>query len=289
VLQFLVDMAENNNTGGGGFVFTYTSLPFFAIAVIGVASNVLLLVALGKDPLKCFRNSGTYFVMNLSVSDTLTCILAPFFQGKTNWHPYLDYAMACSSFASIISILSISIDRFFLIAFPLRHRLLVKGKLVVTWLAGVWIMSLILPITILFYGLKKNLHFYQYAFCKTVIILSVLIYASTYCKLKKQSRNIALQNSNESRAQELRIIKEKQFLRTIILIACITFFCTMPSLAFFQISDPLALNRKNFVVDVFQSIFLGLFMVNFAVNPIIYVIRLPNYRKTFRILYYRTV
>ncbi len=41
--------------------------------------NVLLLVAFLKDPLKCFRNSGTHLVMNLAVSDCLTCLFAPSF------------------------------------------------------------------------------------------------------------------------------------------------------------------------------------------------------------------
>ncbi len=66
-------MAENS------YEFAYSDLPLITISVLGVALNVLLLVAFLKDPLKCFRNSGTYLVMNLAVSDCLTCLFAPSF------------------------------------------------------------------------------------------------------------------------------------------------------------------------------------------------------------------
>jgi hypothetical protein len=48
----------------------------FAIGPVGVFMHLLLLIALLKDPLKCFRNSGTYLVGNLAVSDFLVCLLA---------------------------------------------------------------------------------------------------------------------------------------------------------------------------------------------------------------------
>ena len=44
-----------------------------------------------------------------------------------------------------------------------------------------------------------------------VIILSSVMYSFTYYNLKKQSRNIALQNLSESRAQEIRSLKKSDF------------------------------------------------------------------------------
>ena len=280
-------MVANNNTEGLNFEFTYSNLPFVIICVIGVASNVLLLIAFSKDPLKCFRNSGTYLVMNLSVADCLTCIFAPFIHAmpKTSWYPVVEYFTLWSTFASLASILSVSIDRFILVAFPIRHRIWVKAKVIVMWLAAVWTMSCALPILRLFYGPGRNFEIYKYAFCQTIIIPSVFFYAFTYYKLKKQSRNIASQNSNEGWAQEQRVLKEKQFLKTIILIACIAFACTMPSLVFFQVYGSLTSGQDN-LEKTFQKVFMCIFVINFAVNPFIYVVRLPNYRKTFRILYY---
>ncbi len=60
-------MAENNYV----YEFAYSDLPLIKISVLGVALNVLLLLAFLKDPQKCFRNSGTYLVMNTVKTDWL--------------------------------------------------------------------------------------------------------------------------------------------------------------------------------------------------------------------------
>ncbi len=52
-------------------------------------------------------------------------------------------------------------------------------------------------------------------------------------------------NQNVNCAQEIRTLKEKQFLKTIIIIACIAFACVVPSLIFFQINGLLRLTKGN--------------------------------------------
>ena len=283
-------MAGSNNTEGVSFDLTHSNFPVFAITIIGVASNVLLLVAFGKDPLKCFRNSGTYLVMNLSVTDCLTCMLAPFSHAITIADSRLifEYLLQWIASASFALILAVSIDRFILVAYPIRHHALVNGKLIALWLAAAWVLSFILPVLRWIDSSTRNFKANNYVFAIIIVIFSVLFYASTYCKLKKQSRNIASQVSNvQSRAQQLRLLKETQFLKTIILVACIAFVCTVPSMIFFQITDVLAVRKDILVFQTFSKIFMCLFYINFAVNPFIYVIRLPNYRKTFHILFYK--
>ena len=70
----LKKMVDNNITTSFSFNFTYANLPIIVISVFGITSNILLLIAFLKDPLKCFRNSGTYLVMNLSIADCLTSL-----------------------------------------------------------------------------------------------------------------------------------------------------------------------------------------------------------------------
>ncbi len=272
-------MAENN------YQFAYSDLPVFTISVLGVALNVLLLVAFLKDPLKCFRNSGTYLVMNLAVSDCLTCLFAPFFLVTDvipGWHWIFEFLLMWFGTASFVSIASISIDRFLLVAYPIKHHIKMKRKVIILWLAAIWVLSCTIPLVRLFYGRKGN----DQIIGVIIIIISVVIYTCTYWKLRKQAKNIALQNSRESRAQEIRILKEKKFLNTIILIACVAFLCIVPSMVFFQIYDSLTW-WNDILVKIFRQIFRFIFYTNFAVNPIIYVIRLPNYRKTFHLLYWR--
>ncbi len=279
-------MAENSRE------FAYSDLPLITVIVLGVALNVLLLVAFLKDPLKCFRNSGTYLVMNLAVSDCLTCLVAPFFHNWDvipGWQWIFEFLVMWFGTASFVSIASISIDRFLLIAYPIKHHIKMKGKVIILWLAAIWIMSCTFPLIRLFYDRNGNERSAVYIFAAIMIITSAVIYACTYWKLRKQAKNIALQNSRESRAQETRILKEKKFLNTIIIIACVAFLCIVPSMLFFRIINPNpSYSSSNIlVIQIFTKIFLFFFQANFAVNPVIYVIRLPNYRKTFYLLYWR--
>ena len=281
-------MAETNVFVDVVYKTTYSILPAVIMCILGVVSNVLLLVALITDPLKCFRNAGTYLVMNLSVSDCLTCLISSvvYIRGRSHGRAILYFAMYWPASVSIVSIASISIDRFLIVAYPIKHRILVKGKVMILWIAAIWMISCVIPIFRLFSDdrvsetIDKSI---MNIVPVIIIILSSFMYSSTYYKLKKQSRNIALQNSNDIRAQEIRNLKERRFIQTIIIIACTAFVSVVPSLIFSMVYNSLGFNIKAWQIVGEISIFI--LCLNFAVNPFIYILRLPNYRKTFYLLY----
>ena len=279
-------MAESNTIVSMGDEFAYVNLLRIMIGTFGAVSNVLLLVAFIKDPLKCFRNSGTYLVMNLSVSDCITSLLCGLLfeiARGTFLYPILGFFFFWIAGVSFVSITSISIDRFLMVAYPIKHRILVKGKIMILWISGTWITNFAASIFILFSDIRDSRNRQVLCTCCMIlVIISAVMYSSTYYKLKKQSRNLALQNSTENRAQEIRILKEKRFLKTIIIIACVAFVCTVPCLLLFLFYE-----YQSSALKVPYTICISMFLSNFAVNPLIYIIRLPNYRKTFYLLYCR--
>ena len=284
-------MAENNTANNASFQFMYSLTPLTIICSFGVVSNVLLLVAFIKDPLKCFRNSGTYLVMSLSVSDCLACLVSPFYYSTKK--KILKTASDLIKFlafwlggASFLSITSISVDRFLMVAYPIKHRIFMKGKLIILWLTAIWIASLMVAGLSLTYIVKKGSNMAQIV-AAIVITLSAVMYSSTYYKLKKQTRILAALNSTESRAQEIRTLKEKRFLTTIILIACLAFSCVTPYMIVYITYDLLSLRKDTLTFEVMETATTIIFSTNFAMNPLIYILRLPSYRKTFYLLYCR--
>ena len=267
---------------------THIDLSLFIISILGAVSNVLLLVAFIKDPLKCFRNSGTYLVMNLAVSDFLTSGL--FCYAHINPNEFLIFQFFLRWFVSVsfVSLTSISVDRFLLVAYPIKHRMLINGKVMVLWLAVIWMISSVIPASTMFSDVSETSSYN--AFCTVSVIFivsSFVMYSFTYYRLKKQSRNLALQNSTESRAQEKRILKEKRFLNTIVIIACIAFVCTVPSLIFFLFGEYMGIDFENPASVMVLMLSVYIFQVTFAVNPLIYILRLPSYRKKFYSFYCR--
>ena len=174
-------------------------IPTMTICIFGVVSNGLLLLAFFKDPLKCFRNSATHFVTNLSISDCLTCLFALFFYITANYmtaenRKIILFLQTSFAIVSLVSLTSISIDRFLMVAYPIKHGILMKGIVIVLCLAVIWIFGCSLSeITLLFDRQNK---IYMYNGGAIIITISAVIYAATYHKLKRQLRNIALQNSS---------------------------------------------------------------------------------------------
>ena len=280
-------MAENITTFS--FAFEYPYIAYSIIGFFGVTSNALLVIALIKDPLKCFKNSGTYFFINLSVSDLLTSLYgfsllhkAIFTSEFKMVTKFLTLTIGIVSFATMASV---SIDRFLLVAYPLKHHQLLTRKVMILWLLVIWISGIALPMSGLFFDYQMSLMLTINCLDISLVLFSVAMYAITYSTLKKHSKNIAQRNATEGRAQEIRILKEKKFLKTITLVACIAFFCIVPPMISFQLNRSLDFWNDDLETVVLHEMFIHIFYINFAVNPIIYVLRLPNYRKTFYSIY----
>ena len=282
-------MAENNTVSVGYELIFYVFLVFhIVICILGVITNTLLLVAFLKDPLKCFRNSGTYLVINLSVSDCLTSLLTLVFYitRRKSSNPIVDFFIRWSTGVSFVSITSISIDRFWMISSPIRHRILMKGKVTVLWMAAIWIVNMLISFSLIIFDVDTAIAIQGICTYNVIlIILSSVFHSPTYYKLKKQSRNMTLQNSAEGRAQEMRILKEKRFLKTIIIIACVAFICMVPNLLLLINYCLILLANYSQAFTIISKASAVIYQINFAVNPVIYILRLPNYRKTFYLLY----
>ena len=223
-------------------------------------------------------------MMNLSVSDCLVCLVGSFIITTGNrisgtvLQSIVIFLIFWLGSVSFLSITSISIDRFLMVTYPIKHRILMKGQLIILWIAAIWIVSCVNPSLFLVYGRKTGSSITNISGA-IFIVLSAVMYSSTYYKLKKQSRNMAAVNSTESRAQEIRNLQEKRFLNTIIIIASLAVGCVVP-FAFVHLCI-----SKHKMSEVLDAALLFIFYTNFAVNPVIYIIRLPNYRKTFYLLY----
>ena len=114
------------------FIITneYILLSVWIINISGVVLTVLLLVAFIIDLLKCFRSSGKYLVMNLSVSDCLSSIFYLLHTIKLT--PFISmiayFLVIWTGGVSSVSLTSVSIDRYLIVAYPIKHRILIRGK-----------------------------------------------------------------------------------------------------------------------------------------------------------------
>jgi uncharacterized membrane protein len=180
-------------------------------------------------------------------------------------------------------ILPISADRYMMVARPFKHRLVMNGKKAAFWIMFLWMASISCP---LYLRLTDNLRMFsdfKYAILAVVIVLTLIMYILTCLSLKRQAKS--LENMDDGKANKLRVASEERFLRTIIIIAVIAVVSLTPATIYGQIEyHGFDSNKKSNVVS---CILMTLLSLNFSINPIIYFLRLKNYRKTFVLVFCR--
>lgn len=270
----------------------FMNIPIYLISLYGAVSHIILFISFIKDPLECFRNSGTYFVAQLALSDFLVCLSKMIILNCSTPHSgyMVELITIFPAGLSFGMIVSISIDRFLIVTYPLKHRFFMEKKVIIIWLLVIWLISSIYPTKLAIVGRTTSEdETSQRILALIAILLTATLYTLTLFELKKQSLQMALCNatSSENRAQRKRLLKEKQFLWTIILIASITLICILPNMVWRAV-DPQSNFRQQFdskTTTILTSLMNIVYMVNFAINPCIYFIRLPNYRRTFKLLF----
>ena len=75
--------------------------------------------------------------MNLSVSDCLACLSYSFFHVDRKTFLIFQFFVRWGLVVLFVSITSISIDRFLMVAYPIKHCVLINGKVMVLWLATI--------------------------------------------------------------------------------------------------------------------------------------------------------
>ena len=170
--------------------FDVIFLPIFLICSVGVVANLMLLIAFVKDPLKCFRNSATYLVGSLALSDVLFSVGIAATIGLGAANRMLVFVNYFSLYSSMLAIFSIALDRYLMITFPFKHRLLMSGNKMAMWIAFIWFLSSIHPVKKVLMPSKTD-NTVKSGICLFFIILTALLYGKTYFALKKQAKSMA--------------------------------------------------------------------------------------------------
>ena len=262
-----------------GYNTMYWSL--YAVCIAGAISQMVLLICLIKNPLKCFRNSSTYLVANLAVCD-LAVVLEMIFGMFNSLDLYVRSLSHTSFYASILTILSIAVDRYVMVAYPFKHRLLMSGKKAGIWIVFIWIASVASPLCHILTGTFNGISEFKYGLLATVIVLTAFLYVLTFVSLQRQAKSLA-NKEEKMHAHRIRAANEERFLKTVIIVAVIAVVSLTPATVYGQVEQPgLDAEMES---NALYCVLMTLLTLNFAINPVIYFLRLKNYRKTLFIVF----
>ena len=170
----------------------YENFPHYFLCVCGFVAHVMLLVAFVKDPLKCFRNSATYLVASLAVSDMTVSISLPLADYlERNGFSYLRDFCFVAIMSSFLTIFSISVDRYLMVVHPFKHRSLINGRRMIVWIISIWIIGFGLVFTKRFIKDVTINRLFHAAVEIGLTFSTALIYASYHLRIFEKTVQIS--------------------------------------------------------------------------------------------------
>ena len=196
---------------------------------------------------------------------------------------------------SVTSVLSLSVERLFSVAFPLWHRVKMTTRVTRYWLAAVWLFHLTwegLLFVLLLYDYRIQWTLCKLFFMWVTFLLIQIMYFASYASLRKQ-RNELYKRQDLSQASirmtKTRLESEKNFLITIAIVCFVLALTLLPPLTatFVHILLDSVHNWTAVSISKEPKIVWGatVMTLNFGVNGLIYLWRMKKYRKTFKKLY----
>lgn len=246
----------------------------FITTLLGSLSNILILVSSSK-----LHSLSNLFIVNLSIADLMVCAVA--LPLNTVWTLRKTQGLCLSSailysrrivvsltsFASLLILGWVSIERFFVISWPLRHKFYITKARVRIILGISWTSSLIYGVTAAF-----DAHaVFTAVFATSATIVCYVVILACYVKIfvvvwKQKKIQPDLQVSQHQTHPV-----EKQVAKTMALVVGVLTLCFAP----------LTVVRQTLPRTYHGALHDGLLLLalsHSAMNPVIYFYRFKDYR-----------
>ena len=289
-----------------------TGISLMILSPITITSNVLLLLTILKDPLKCFRRPATYFIVALAFVDLTTGLFVePFFVmhrvaryvkwSPTPGEPYHSLNQIGNTLSyvgldlSFLLVLGLIFSQFIAITYPHHYRSVVTTRRV---LASVGFSLVYFTVFILLQFtevpratlFQVDLHLHSTLITVLLILGSAMLLRS-YRQYAAASRRLVgarnLENRDAGRPQtDLDRTNKRQFTSVTLLLSGILIVCALPHI----IAVHMNLYTKNKTLqerlDFSAAITIGdeMMFVKVAMDAFMYAWRLTKYRRSLKIV-----
>ena len=303
----------NNSTVPNEILLPFVVFKFIAI-IIGALGNITIIVYtifLGKE-----KTATSYLVGNLALVDLLVCLtfypiwIIEFIQTILNIDSDQDLFCKLSRstiwallFASVATLLALTVDRYLYIVKPLKYPLIVTRRRVFLAIAGIWLTVCCLFILFLFYWRRFDSKLrsvcliisYNFFLLMNVFIIClplILIFTLNFRILniaRKQRRQIfaetavTVNTTNEQSSKKLiglhRFRVGLKAAKTFLIVVVMLAFCVfIPTAIGVTIEHFCSESCRQIWYVVFNYEFYG---INSIVNAFIYGMRHIKYRKAY--------
>ena len=292
-----------NNTHSHTEISYFTASLATVFCLATVIGNVLVCLAIVRDPLRKMKTPFHYFLLSLCGTDLLVGLLldptmivvhireahGTLNKGDISWVFQMIHMLHfILSTASVLTLAAIAADRYVTVTSPVKYKTKITSKRAIVTSVVIWVAAL--GFSLLYF--KLGFFLYSFIFANTAVLSTFFILLFTHRSilrhLRKRSNYWQDRRTDESTISEKResakklrnIKKERKVAKALssVLIAFLASFlpaCVIIYLLNFCLSCNCLL--VHWLRDI-QALFVCL---NSAVNPYLYAWRLPHFRKAF--------
>ena len=216
----------------------------FVISIISCTGNGLIIAVVYKDPLKKLRTPFNFFLVNLSVSDLIVgCVTMPIsvYGHYREYTGYMDKTISdsihlsslMSESASLLSIIVLSVDRYFAVAKPIEYREKMGWRRCALAASLIWVVSLSAPFTIFVFGYMQYLMYFMSTAILTGVVVMVIISTMIRKTLRKQNRKMTKHDSSDKNTNNTfhrqRMATERKVTRLFFLVTAVFTIIYLPA------------------------------------------------------------
>lgn len=268
----------------------------FILATLTICGNLLLLITILFDPLRCLRTPTTYFIANLAFSDLLIGLLLGYGnavdeylqyadEGKPKWiATVINIGGGATLVSGIWTVIALALDRYVAVTDPLHYSERVTTRRVVLYILLSWLLAMALPVPYLF--ARQSWPIVLLIFSHTHFTIPVLLLLVVYFRIfRSLSRRrlglLRLTASISTMTLRHTLESEKKTTSTslvILILFCasfLPFYVKIQILNFCKCLDSKTYRNFSFVVHTF--LYLSSLM-----DPFIYAWRVPKFRRSLR-------
>ncbi|XP_031552190.1 lysophosphatidic acid receptor 1-A-like [Actinia tenebrosa] len=268
----------------------YFIIPSGIIGALTMALNLLVVVAVAKN--KKLHKPAFYYVSSLAVADFIAgfMIAYAFFRGfftGTTTRLELELKQAVfilSVSASILTLLVISLNRYFVIVHPFHYRSTMNNAIVVIAIVITWIYPIVggfLPLagwndanyecSGIIPGLAKSYVFVLSLHVVVILIVILVLYLRIYCKVRESANSFVVGGRSAERKAHIKVAK------TLFIVTTAFAVCWLPYMTICILDF-----AHSIKLEKYTPVFAVLAALNSGLNPLIYAWRDGEMRTTFK-------
>jgi hypothetical protein len=265
------------------------SIATMSVAAVGILLNLAVIIAMAIDPLKILRKGPWVTILNLAIADLISCISTfclwgDIFFNKTqsdlSYSVTVDFGWAFGISASFLLLTFLTVQIFIVTKYPLKSRYCLTTPRIALVCISLWLFACLLGFSNtvwLIYPGPDNLRIYaaQIGVLQIAIVVQIVLNIQVAVQIIRSGRI----SGNPQNA------KHKNIAKTVMILTPILFLTAFPYFVVRQIAHLVRLDyfgQDETAKTLYRLAYCyaPIATLNYAANPILYALRLPDYRQT---------